>query len=205
MTLGVLALILALGVVLGGCATAQGRAARRARRRRFAGAVAVIDPETGAERGTADPGQHRGQPRRRPVRPRPLTRDYDALLAAMPPPPQVFTLYFVEGTTELAPKSVATLEQLRGIVTPTSDVQITGHTDTTGDPASNDKLSLARAIEVRAALVQDGLPVGNARVTGRGSGIARADRPRRERTGQPPRRGDHPVGRGPGEADRETW
>ena len=57
---------------------------------------------------------------------------------------------------------------LRAIVTPTSDVQITGHTDTTGDAASNDKLSLARATEIRTALVADGLPVANARVTGRG-------------------------------------
>jgi outer membrane protein OmpA-like peptidoglycan-associated protein len=86
----------------------------------------------------------------------------------MPPPPQVFTLYFVEGTTQLAPQSLATLDQLRAIVTSTSDVQITGYTDTTGDAASNDKLSLDRAIEVRAALVQQGLPVSNARVTGRG-------------------------------------
>jgi len=93
---------------------------------------------------------------------------FDALLSALPPPPQVFTLYFVEGTTQLAPQSLATFDQLRGIVTSTSDVQITGYTDTTGDAAGNDKLSLDRAIEVRAALVEQGLPVGNARVTGRG-------------------------------------
>jgi len=54
------------------------------------------------------------------------------------------------------------------VVTPASDVQITGYTDTTGDAAGNDKLSLDRAIEIRAALVQEGLPVANARVTGRG-------------------------------------
>ena len=102
------------------------------------------------------------------VKPRPLTGDYTALLAAMPPPPQVFVLYFVEGTTQLAPDSVATLEALRRAVTPSSDVVITGYTDTTGDAASNDKLSLARAVEVRAALVADGLPVANAKTTGRG-------------------------------------
>ncbi len=46
-----------------------------------------------------------------------------------------------------------------------------------GDAASNDKLSLDRAIEVRAALVQDGLPVANARVTGRGEREPRVPTP----------------------------
>jgi outer membrane protein OmpA-like peptidoglycan-associated protein len=132
------------------------------------GGVVVLDPATGAERGqlteantTAGLGGHA-------VRPKPLKAKFDALLAAMPAPAQVFTLYFVEGTTQLAPQSVPTLDALRAAITPVSDLQITGYTDTTGDAASNDKLSLDRAIEVRAALAQAGLPVGGARVIGRG-------------------------------------
>ena len=165
--LAVLALFLTLGVLLGGCAAGKVALLGAETPGGSAGAVAVFDPKTEAELGQltqANTETSLGGA----VSPRPLTRNYDALLAAMPPPPQIFTLYFIEGTTELAPESVATLEALRKIVTPASDVQITGHTDTTGDPTANDKLSLARAIEVRAALVQDGLPVGNARVTGRG-------------------------------------
>ncbi len=133
-----------------------------------AGAVAVMDPATGAERGQLTQANTETPLDGGQVRPRPLSGNYDALLAAMPAPPKVFTLYFIEGTTQISPDSAATLDELRKVVTPTSDVQITGHTDTTGDPASNDKLSLARAVEVRAALVQDGLPVANAKVTGRG-------------------------------------
>ena len=133
-----------------------------------AGAVAVLDPATGAERGQLAEANTEAVLGGGQIRTRPLTRHYDALLAAMPPPAEVFTLYFVEGTTQLAPESAATFEALRGAITPNSDVQITGHTDTTGDPAANDALSLARASEVRAALVQQGLPVANARVTGRG-------------------------------------
>jgi len=133
-----------------------------------AGAVAVIDPQTGAERGQLTQANTQARLSGAAVRPHPLRAHFEALLAAMPPPPQVFTLYFVEGTTQLAPQSLATFDQLRAIVTSTSDVQITGYTDTTGDAESNDKLSLARAVEVRAALVEQGLPVGNARVTGRG-------------------------------------
>ncbi|MBV9994267.1 MAG: OmpA family protein [Caulobacteraceae bacterium] len=134
-----------------------------------AGAVAVLDPATGAERGQLAEANTEARLRGGGgVRARPLKADYGALLAAMPAPPQVFTLYFVEGTTELAPDSLPTLEALRRAIGPTSEVQITGHTDTTGDPASNDRLSLDRAVEVRSALVADGLPVGSAKVTGRG-------------------------------------
>ncbi len=160
--------ILAFCAMLAGCATTRVALLDAETPGGSAGAVAVIDPATGAERGQLTQGQTEARLRGDAVRPHPLRANFDALLSAMPPPPQVFTLYFVEGTTQLAPQSQATLDQLRAIVTSTSDVQITGYTDTTGDPASNDKLSLARATEVRAALVQDGLPVGNARVTGRG-------------------------------------
>jgi OmpA-OmpF porin, OOP family len=159
--------ILALCAILGGCASEQvallsGEAGHPT------GGVVVLDPATEAERGQLTEPNTQAALGGGVVRPRPLTTNFDALLSAMPAPPQVFTLYFVEGGTQLAPESVPTLDQLRQIVTPASDVQITGYTDTTGDPASNDKLSLDRAFEVRAALVQQGLPVANARVTGRG-------------------------------------
>ena len=159
--------ILALCAILGACASARvalldGEAGAPA------GALAVLDPATGAERGQLTQPNTEAGLGRGAVRPRPLSANYDALLAAMPPPPRVFTLYFIEGTTKLAPESTSTLDELRGIVTPNADVQITGHTDTTGEPAGNDKLSLDRAMEVRSALVKEGLPVANARVTGRG-------------------------------------
>jgi outer membrane protein OmpA-like peptidoglycan-associated protein len=133
-----------------------------------AGAVVVMDPATGAERGELTQANTRANLRRGQVQPRPLKRSFDNLLAVMPPPPKIYTLYFVEGTTQITPDSQGTLDELRRVITATSDVQITGHTDTTGDSALNDRLSVERAVQVRAALVQDGLPVGNARVTGRG-------------------------------------
>jgi outer membrane protein OmpA-like peptidoglycan-associated protein len=131
------------------------------------GGVVVLDPRTGAEEGQLT------QPNTQAtlggyVRPVPLRGNYDALLAAMPPPPKVFTLYFIEGSTTITPESQPTLDTLKQLVTPASDVQIIGYTDTTGDAVGNDKLSLDRATDIRAALVADGLPVGNAKVTGRG-------------------------------------
>ena len=160
--------LLALLIALFGCASERVALLGPESPEGAAGAVAVLDPASGAERGQLTQANTEAALGGRAVRARPLTKTYDTLLAAMPPPPKVFTLYFIEGTTQLAPESAATLDELRAVVTPTSDVQITGHTDTTGDPATNDALSLARATEIRAALVQQGLPVANARVTGRG-------------------------------------
>jgi outer membrane protein OmpA-like peptidoglycan-associated protein len=159
--------ILALCAALGGCA-GPSVALLNGEGGRPVGAVAMLDPTTGVERGQLTQANTMAGLGGGAVRPRPLTANYDALLSAMPAPPQVFVLYFVEGTTQLAPESVATLDELRKAITPVSDVQITGYTDTTGDAASNDRLSLDRAVEVRAALARDGLPVGGARVTGRG-------------------------------------
>jgi outer membrane protein OmpA-like peptidoglycan-associated protein len=162
----ILALCAALGATLGGCASSKvallgGEAGGPT------GAVAVMDPASGAERGQLTQANTETD-LAGVVRPRPLTANYDALLSAMPAPPRVFTLYFIEGTTKLTPESAPTLDKLRRAITPVSDIQITGHTDTTGDAASNDKLSFDRAVEVRAALAAEGLPVGAARVTGRG-------------------------------------
>ena len=158
---------LALCAALAGCASSK-VALLDAEAGGAAGAVAVLDPATGAERGQLTQARTETALDGGAVRARPMSGHYDALLATMPAPARVFTLYFVEGTTTLTPESAPTLEALRQAITPTSDVEITGHTDTTGDPAGNDKLSLDRAVEVRTALVQDGLPVANARVAGRG-------------------------------------
>jgi outer membrane protein OmpA-like peptidoglycan-associated protein len=132
------------------------------------GAVAVLDPKTEAERGQLTVANTQAVLREKSVSPRPLKTNYDPLLAMMPPPPRSFTLYFYEGSTRVTAGSAPTLAELRDLITPASEVQIVGHTDTVGDNASNDKLSLQRAIEIRAALVKEGLPVENARVTGRG-------------------------------------
>ena len=47
------------------------------------------------------------------------------------------------------------LKQIRGRAV--CDVSVTGHTDTTGDPDYNLRLSMARASQVRAYLIQKGV------------------------------------------------
>ena len=132
-----------------------------------AGAVAVLDPKTGAERGQLT-AANTWTPLSGKVRIRPSHRNYDGLTNYVPPAPRHYVMYFKEGTTDLTPESMPILEALRKVVTEASDVQITGHTDTVGSSESNDKLSYERAVEIRAALVKQGLPVANARVAGRG-------------------------------------
>jgi outer membrane protein OmpA-like peptidoglycan-associated protein len=132
------------------------------------GAVALLDPATEAELGALNQPNTWGAVRGKTVRTGLVKRPHADLLARMPPPPRVYMLYFVEGTTDLTPESGPTLTALRAAIGPGSDVQITGHTDTVGTSESNDELSRDRAKEIRAALVKQGLPVENAKVTGRG-------------------------------------
>jgi outer membrane protein OmpA-like peptidoglycan-associated protein len=158
----------AAAALLSGCATSS-VALLTDERVSTAGAVAVFDAKAEAERGQLTTADTQARLDTATLRIRPLKPGtYDDLLSVMPGAPQSFTLYFVEGGTDLTEASRPVLQALRGIVTPSSDVQITGHTDTEGAADSNDRLSLARAVEIRAALVRQGLPVANAKVTGRG-------------------------------------
>lgn len=133
------------------------------------GSVAAFDPKTDAEIGALKAPNTQAVVGGRTFREAPAKQDaYADLLSVMPYPPRVYVLYFTEGTTDLTEESKPILEALRKVVTASSEVQITGHTDTVGTSDSNDRLSRDRAVEIRAALVRQGLPVENARVVGRG-------------------------------------
>ena len=151
--------------LLSGCATSS-VALLTDERASTAGVVAVFDAKAEAERGQltmANTEARLDTPRLqiRPLKP----GSYDDLLSVMPAAPQASPLSKADRATEA---SRPVLQELRGIVAASSEVQITGHTDTEGAADSNDRLSLARAAEIRGALVRQGLPVANAKVTGRG-------------------------------------
>lgn len=114
--------------------------------------------------------------RRGEVKPVPITAadaariSYAAGTDAMPGSARSFRLYFLLNSTELAPESqpeLATLfaevRQRQGV-----EVEITGHTDSVGSLADNDRLSLARAEAVRELLVKQELPARFIRTVGRG-------------------------------------
>jgi outer membrane protein OmpA-like peptidoglycan-associated protein len=159
-------LMLVAGLALAGCATPK--VSLYADADGTTGSVAVMEPDTEAERGALTQPNTWTKVNSKTVTARPVTKPHTELMSYMPPEPRRFDLYFIEGTTTLRPDSLATLEALRKAIDPTSAVQITGHTDTVGSSEDNDRLSLQRAMEIRDVLVAQGLPVQGARVTPRG-------------------------------------
>ena len=99
-----------------------------------------------------------------------VQRTFGEALAAQPPKPLSFTLYFDIASTEVTPESQPTLEALFAEVANRQavEVQVTGHTDRVGTDANNDRLSLERAQAVLDTLVQRGLKTNFIRAVGRG-------------------------------------
>ena len=99
-----------------------------------------------------------------------VRQTFASALAAQPPKPMSFLLYFVANSMEIVPSSQATLATLLTEVAGRQavEVQITGHTDRVGSVADNDHLSQMRAEAVRDILVQHGLQASFIRAVGRG-------------------------------------
>jgi OOP family OmpA-OmpF porin len=96
---------------------------------------------------------------------------YAELLAARPPRPVTFTVFFLfDSATDLAPESAATVKQLKAVLAtwPAPEVQVVGHTDLAGSQEWDDKLSMRRAQTVAAFLVKQGIPAQQIETAGRG-------------------------------------
>jgi outer membrane protein OmpA-like peptidoglycan-associated protein len=93
-----------------------------------------------------------------------------ALLTDLPPPAKSFVLYFDQGTTTPTPQSQTALTALRAEIAsrPGAQVEVTGHTDTVGSEADNDRLSEQRAGEVLNWLAGQGLDRSMMSAVGRG-------------------------------------
>jgi len=101
-----------------------------------------------------------------------VDRLFGEALAALPPPPGHFTLYFKFESDELTEESRALVTQIveavKGRTAP--EVAIVGHTDTMGTASANVDLGLKRAMMVRARLVEAGLDPATIDVTSHGEG-----------------------------------
>ena len=99
-----------------------------------------------------------------------VQREFGEALAALPPAPQTFTLYFQFESEGLTQESSGLLaDTLRAVKQrPVPDVLVVGHTDTTGSPASNFQLALRRAQTVRGLLVSAGLDASTVAVASHG-------------------------------------
>jgi outer membrane protein OmpA-like peptidoglycan-associated protein len=95
---------------------------------------------------------------------------HDAI-AALPPRPVSFLLYFVTGTDDLTEASklelARMLDELRR--REVADIDVIGHTDRVGNEQANDELSLQRAERVKAEFVAQGIAsTERIRAAGRG-------------------------------------
>jgi OmpA-OmpF porin, OOP family len=129
-----------------------------------AGAVVLDAPLTIATVDT------RGNIDKAPVTQEEVQRTFGEALAAQPPKPMSFTLYFSTASTDVTLESQPILEALLAEAAKRQavEVQVTGHTDRVGTDANNDRLSLERAEAVRDMLVQRGLKSNFIRAVGRG-------------------------------------
>lgn len=96
--------------------------------------------------------------------------EFGQVLAALPPRPTSYLLYFVTGQDELTDESKADMRRLLDELRsrPQSDILLIGHTDRVGKDASNDALSLQRAERVKTELLGLGIAPGRVSSAGRG-------------------------------------
>ncbi|VVT11511.1 OmpA family protein [Erythrobacter sp. EC-HK427] len=92
--------------------------------------------------------------------------DVQALLRAR-------SIRFEEGSSRLDRASAALIAEVAGALRPClgAIIQITGHTDNSGAEPGNLALSTERAVAVRAALIQRGIPADGLRARGVGSRV----------------------------------
>lgn len=91
-------------------------------------------------------------------------------LAALPPAPRHFQLYFASGSNQLAPASAKLFTEILPLVKSRSvpDVTVIGHTDTTGTAQANIELGRSRANVIRDRLVAAGVDAGIVSVASHG-------------------------------------
>jgi outer membrane protein OmpA-like peptidoglycan-associated protein len=100
-----------------------------------------------------------------------VRQQFDRALAAQPPRPVSFTLYFLGDSDELTPESKPVMELVKAELArrPFPEIAVIGHTDRVGTAAYNDALSLKRAEAVRQILKGAGISPALIEISGRGS------------------------------------
>ena len=95
---------------------------------------------------------------------------FGSALTAQPVAPTIYTLYFINDSDQLTPDSKPAFDKVFDDVKQRKapEIVVTGHTDTMGDPAYNDRLSLERAKAVSKLFVAGGFPATAISVAGRG-------------------------------------
>jgi outer membrane protein OmpA-like peptidoglycan-associated protein len=89
---------------------------------------------------------------------------------APPPPPKSWMVFFDTNSTTLSQQGSMTVTEAATVAKSmsTSRVAVTGYTDTDGNPAYNQQLSIRRADSVKKALVSNGIAPQAITVNGSG-------------------------------------
>ena len=139
------------------------------------GQVAILKPDgTGTETIVSEANSRAtlggSQPSIKPLGAKGLKPSEAELVSALPPPAKSFTLYFLEGTTEMTATSAPRVDEIRTEIAgrPGAEVQVTGHTDTVGSEQDNDTLSQKRAEEILNLLASKGFDPTIMSAVGRG-------------------------------------
>lgn len=136
------------------------------------GEVLLSQPRTGADLdGTA------GKPY--PVDEKTIDRDFGKAIAAQPPLPVSFMLYYKAGGTVLTDESQALIPAILDAARnrPAPDVSVIGHTDTMGDSAFNEQIALQRAESAAELIRKAGIGVHDLTVTSHGERNLLVDTP----------------------------
>jgi outer membrane protein OmpA-like peptidoglycan-associated protein len=101
-----------------------------------------------------------------------VQRVFGTALAALPPTPRHFTLYYRFESEQLTDESRALVPEILRTVKQRADpeVAVVGHTDTMGTPRTNVELGLKRAATVRDLLVNAGLDPSTVDLRSHGEG-----------------------------------
>lgn len=111
-----------------------------------------------------------GQAASVPLEPTEARIVFNQAIAARPILPAHFRLYFNLGSDQLTPDSAVAYHSVFDDIKQRAayEVEVIGHTDTLGDMAYNQRLSLDRAGAVRGSLVRDGLNPNAISIAARG-------------------------------------
>lgn len=137
------------------------------------GAVVVLDGATEQDvrvidQANSTAGVKQNRVTVKSVTPEVLEAKYGDLLSVLPRKPALFRLYFKQGSTDLVDPSVidAVLTEINA--REGADIQIVGHTDTTGDGELNDRVSAKRAESIKTLLAERQVDPSIIRTSGRG-------------------------------------
>lgn len=102
--------------------------------------------------------------------PESVSTRYGEALNAQPKRPTSYTVYFVTGKDEIAPESLAVVDQVKADLKTRKvpEIVVIGHTDRVGNVEGNDDLSLKRANVMRDILLANGITAEHIEIAGRG-------------------------------------